>query len=110
VLLALIELPRKERGGGPSGVVEMFVRYVGGSFDGVVLLGGLKKNLGSRGGVLGKSSESGTWNMLATMVAYVGAVVYLVVNTTINRASWDSFRESSGQAGPRSRSCLDFAP
>jgi hypothetical protein len=44
VLLAFIELPRIERGGGPSGVVEMFVRYVGGSCDGVVLFGGLTKN------------------------------------------------------------------
>ena len=43
VLLALMELPRKERGGGPSGVVEMFVRDVGGSCDGVVLFGGLTK-------------------------------------------------------------------
>jgi hypothetical protein len=86
VLLAFIELPRKERGGGPSGVVEMFVRYVGGSCDGVVLFGGGKKNLGSRGGVLGKSSESGTLNMLAVTIALVGAAVYLVVGTTINSA------------------------
>jgi hypothetical protein len=43
VLLAFIELPRNERGGGPSGVVEMSVRYVGGSCDGVVLFGGGKE-------------------------------------------------------------------
>jgi hypothetical protein len=79
VLLAFIELPRSERGGGPSGVVEMSVRYVGGSCDGVVLFGGAKEKRGSRGGVLGKSSESGTLNMLAMMVALIGAAVYLVV-------------------------------
>lgn len=42
--MAFNELSRIERGGGPSGVVEMFVRYVGGSCDGVVLFGGFKKN------------------------------------------------------------------
>jgi hypothetical protein len=108
VLLALIELPKIERGGGPSGVVEMFVRYVGGSCDGVVLLGGLKKNLGSRGGVLGKSSESGTWNMLATMIALVGAAVYVVVRITINRALHGT-RFAKARARPVAF-LLDFAP
>jgi hypothetical protein len=46
-------------------VVEALVRYVGGSCEGVVLLGGWKKAFGSRGGVLGRSSESGTRNMMA---------------------------------------------
>lgn len=84
--MAFSELPRKDCGGGPSGVVEIFVRYVGGSCDGVVLFGGLMWNRGSRGGVLGRSSDSGTLNMLAGIVALVGAVVYLVVRRIINNA------------------------